>query len=219
MSPNSNYGSIESQSEIQPSIEQRPKLKFLEKIGYSLGHIYNDLGGAVWSGYTLLFMHEVREMSESKAGIMLMFGQVCGAFATPVAGALIDKFGTKRKWHILGTILLFLSFTPLFSICPFCDSSPWWWQYTYYGIMIFLFQIIYSLIQVTHLAMIPELSKTKSDRGDLTAMRQSATILGVIIVYAVSWIVLHASKSKDSKITRAYASKFRVSWFSFPRIC
>lgn len=41
-------------------------------------------------------------MTGSEAGGLIMFGQIIDTAATPAAGYLIDKYGTKQKWHIFG---------------------------------------------------------------------------------------------------------------------
>lgn len=104
--PSRNYGSIQSppeDSQIQePMDDSKTTLKFFEKIGFSLGHIYNDLCAGVWFSYTLLFMQGVLQMPGPQAGAMVMLGQIGDAIATPIVGILTDRFSTKRKWHILG---------------------------------------------------------------------------------------------------------------------
>lgn len=76
-----NYGSIQSvsnnsseESEIMP--EDKSTLKFLDKVGFSLGHVYNDLCAGIWFSYTLLFMQNVLGMKGPEAGAMVMLGQV-----------------------------------------------------------------------------------------------------------------------------------------------
>lgn len=206
----SSYGSIESAREPQTS--GQGTLRFVDKFGFSLGHIFNDIGAGLWGAYTLLFLHDVQSMSNQKAGVMLMLGQVCGAFLTPVAGLLVDKVSTKIKWHIIGTVMTILVFPTFYSFCPFYGGSEGWWKSTYYIIMIILFQFSYCLVQVSHLAMIPDFSKSNRDRSDLTAMRQSATVISIIIVYAVSWVVFHSKSSGDDKISPRDIEIFRVSY-------
>lgn len=106
-----NYGSIQAPNsdeiqEIVPMDDSKSTLKFFEKIGFCLGHIYNDLCAGVWFSYTLLFMQGVLQMTGPQAGAMVMLGQIGDAIATPIVGMLTDKYGTKRKWHILGKLLL-----------------------------------------------------------------------------------------------------------------
>lgn len=44
-------------------------------------------------------------MPGGAAGGLILFGQIIDATTTPVAGFLCDKYGAKRKWHILGKII------------------------------------------------------------------------------------------------------------------
>lgn len=77
-------------------------LKFFEKAGFSLGHIYNDLCAGVWFSYTLLFMQGILLIPGPQAGALVMLGQVGDAIFTPIIGIITDKFSTKRKWHVFG---------------------------------------------------------------------------------------------------------------------
>lgn len=214
-----NYGSIDSsttntssdgseESEIMP--DDKTTLKFMEKVGFSLGHVYNDLCAGIWFSYTLLFMQNVLLMPGPEAGAMVMMGQVGDAIATPIVGMLTDKFSTKRKWHVFGTLLVLLTFPLIFAICPLCDVFPPWWRLLYFTIVILIFQFGWPVVQITHLAMIPELSRTQRDRSELTATRYSASICSNVVVYIVTWVVLHVHTTGESKITPADWPKFRV---------
>lgn len=59
--------------------------------------------------------------------------------------------------------------------------------------------------------MIPELSKTQRDRSDLTATRYSASICSNVVVYIVTWAVLHIHSNYENKISPTDWPKFRVS--------
>lgn len=209
MSSKSGHNGNEIAPVASPPLQRALRLR--DKLGYSLGHIFNDVSAALWSGYTLLFLQGVQQMPRQQAGALLMVGQVCGAIMTTITGCLVDKVGTKRKWHALGTSLTLLSFPSLYSICPFCDDFAARWKFFYYAIVVLVFQSSYSIVQVTHLAMIPDLSRTKRDRSDLTAMRQSTKLFVVIIVYAVTWLVLRTKASDDDKISPTDTGHFRVS--------
>lgn len=207
------YGSIDSNSEVVGSIiEPVSTLRFFQKLGYAFGHVFNDLCAGIWYSYTLLFMKGVQLIPGPQAGAMVMLGQVGDAIATPIIGRMIDKFSTKRKWHAFGTFLVLLTFPPLYSICPMCSELPAWWRFCYFSVVILVFQFAWPIVQISHLAMIPELSSTQRDRSDLTAMRYSALITSVAIVYGVTWEILRSETSND-KIMPSDESKFRVSFF------
>jgi hypothetical protein len=107
-SPPSSASSIEQSdstaSSVDVNFQMTSTLNFFEKIGYGLGHVYNDLAAGVWFSYTLLFMQGALSMSATVAGALVMFGQVGDAIATPIVGLLADKYGTKRGWHIAGEV-------------------------------------------------------------------------------------------------------------------
>lgn len=211
--PTRNYGSIPAENSHGDDAmdDSKTTLKFFEKIGFSLGHVYNDLCAAIWFSYTLLFMQGVLNMPGPQAGAMVMLGQVGDAIATPIVGILTDRFSTKRNWHIFGTFLVVATFPLIFAICPLCDIFPSWWKLTYFSIVILIFQFGWPVVQITHLAMIPELSRTQRDRTDLTATRYSASICSNVVVYMVTWAVLHIQTSYENKISPTDWPKFRVS--------
>lgn len=207
-----NYGTIEAEpAEENHSIDSVSSLRFSEKIGYAFGHVFNDLCAGFWYSYTLLFMRGVEELPPTSAGGLMLLGQVGSAIVTPMIGALTDKFGNKQKWHCFGTFLVLLTFPLLFSVCLFCDQFPPVWKLGYFGIIVLVFQCAWPIVQITHLAMIPELSSKPRDRSDLTAMRYSALIISVLIVYGVTWGILHTETSEENKIVPADSKKFRVN--------
>lgn len=77
--------------------------------------------------------------------------------------------------------------------------------------VILSFQLGWAIVQVTHLAIIPEMSRTQKDRSELTAIRYSASIVSSIIVFVVTWAVLRADRVKgSSNIGPDDAYRFRV---------
>lgn len=85
-----------------PPEQMKSTLSFFNKIGFGLGHVHNDLCAGVWFSYTLLFMQGVLSIPSALAGSLVMLGQVGDALATPIIGFLADRYGTKRKWHMIG---------------------------------------------------------------------------------------------------------------------
>lgn len=204
--------SVESQQDGNQPSHELESLSFFEKLGFAFGHVFNDLVAGVWYSYVLLFLEGVQQFSGPQAGAILMLGQVADAISTPIVGILTDKFGTKRKWHIFGTLGVLMTFPPLFSICPFCEDFTAWWKFSYYAIIILIFQFAWPVVQISHMGMIPEISRTERERSDLTAMIYSAMIISVLTLFGVTWAVIHAEEDNgDNKITPSDGTKFRVS--------
>lgn len=92
-----------------------------------------------------------------------------------------------------------------------CDVWPTWWHILYFSIVILLFQFGWPIVQVSHLAIIPEMARTQKDRTQLTSVRYSASVISNVIVFVVTWLVLRSNRSSaDSKISPKDSYRFRV---------
>ncbi|KAL0851126.1 hypothetical protein ABMA28_006992 [Loxostege sticticalis] len=169
-----------------------------QNVVYGLGHVYNDLCAAMWFSYMMLFFQAVLDMRAAVAGTMLLLGQVVDALATPAVGVLADKYGTKKSWHLTGSILVSCTFPLLFIRCWGCwikadDSYLSWWMPFYYAILIVFFQIGWAIVQISHLAMIPAITDNLQIRSELTSIRYMASVISSLLVYLITWVVLRAT--------------------------
>lgn len=100
----------------------------------------------------------------------------------------------------------------IFSICPMCDVWPSWWSIAYFSVVILVFQFGWPVVQVSHLAIIPEMARTQKDRTQLTSVRYSASVISNIIVFITAWLVLRTNRTTtDTKINPRDAYRFRVN--------
>nr|CAD7259960.1 unnamed protein product [Timema shepardi] len=135
-------------------------------------------------------------------------GQVVDALATPVVGLLADRLGNRKMWHFLGTITVSVSFPLIFMHCP--GSSSAWSASLYYATFIVVFQIGWAMVQISHLSLITDLTPSKEERAELTAIRYTASVCAGVGVYSVTWVVFHATKTEFSdKISLGDDYKFR----------
>jgi len=72
---------------------------------------------------------------------------------------------------IAGSVLVLLSFPLLFAPCPGCTNSTSWLMVVYYAALIIVFQAGWAIVQISHLALIPDLAPTQQGRAELTAIR------------------------------------------------
>jgi len=76
---------------------------------------------------------------------------------------------------IAGSVLVLLSFPLLFAPCPGCTNanpnSTSWLMVVYYAVLIIVFQAGWAIVQISHLALIPDLTPTQQGRAELTAIR------------------------------------------------
>lgn len=134
---------------------------------------------------------------------------------------MFNGYDAKHLHCITGTALVFVSFPLIFSFCPMCKNGPYWWHIVYLGFVVLLFQLGWAIVQITHLAIIPEMSRTRKDRADLTALRYSASVVSNVVVFMVTWAVLHVNRRKtdDNTIGPDDAYRFRVSVLVVCSVC
>lgn len=76
-----------------PSNNRFDGLSKSDILAYGVGHFINDLTVTCWFNYTLFFLTEV---VHTKAGpYAILAGQIADGIATPIFGALSDKFQTR----------------------------------------------------------------------------------------------------------------------------
>lgn len=87
---------------------------------------------------------------------------------TPVFGVLVDRYLKKKIWHIIGSVMVTLSFPVIFG--GFNKSSHVSIMLLYVA-SIAVFQTGWAAVQISHLSMIPALTNSLLARADLTAIR------------------------------------------------
>ena len=155
-------------------------VKFLAKLAYGTGHVLNDMCASMWFTYLLLFLHKVLGFRHVIAGALLTIGQVADGLSTLLVGALSDRhidlslcnrYGNRKTWHMIGTACVLLSFAFIFSKCIHCEDASESAQMAYYSVFIIIFQFGWAATQVSHLAMIPELTNCPNEYTSLTSIR------------------------------------------------
>ena len=84
---------------------------------------------------------------ENFPGPLLMLGQFADALFTGIIGFLTDLYSTKRSWHLIGSIMVTISFPLIFILHR--DILPYWACMFYLAFMIVLFQCGWATVQVS----------------------------------------------------------------------
>ena len=95
------------------------------KLGYSVGHVLNDLTASMWFSYLIAYFHEVKQFDDALAGYLMLIGQVADAILTPIIGIACDRsvqgccnLGRRKSWHVIGAV------TKVFALpCIFNDTN------------------------------------------------------------------------------------------------
>lgn len=207
-----------SQAQAKPATSDhenesaRSTLSIFAKVGYASGHFFNDLSATVWFSYMLLFIKEVLNMP-NEAGFYMMLGQITDAISSAIVGYMTDRYSTKRNWHITGTVIVLLSFPALFMLQR--DVLPYWANLFYFSLFVSVFQCGWAVVQISHLAILPELSTTSKDRSELNSVRYCMSIFSNITVFVLAWMILHIRNRSTDRIGSYDFEKFRVGLLNY----
>jgi hypothetical protein len=86
----------------------RMGLPLNQKLGYSFGHVLNDLTASVWFSYFIAYLHQVLNFNNTLAGYLMLIGQVSDALFTPIIGYKSDHtsgicgLGKRKSWYLVG---------------------------------------------------------------------------------------------------------------------
>ncbi|XP_050296366.1 major facilitator superfamily domain-containing protein 12-like [Anthonomus grandis grandis] len=206
------------------------KLTLKIYVAYGLGHILNDVCSAMWFSYLLVFFQLVLGYSTTDAAALLLVGQVADAVATPIVGYNSDKnhdwwiykFGKRKIWYFMGTICVLVAFPFIFSPCINCQDAPRLNRMIYYSFFVVMFQFGWAAVQIAHLSLIPEITSKEHEKTRLAAIRNGGTVVASVLVYLVTWSILHISGGSENQIDISYASRFQhIVWsvMAFGTVC
>uniref|UniRef100_A0A915II03 Uncharacterized protein n=1 Tax=Romanomermis culicivorax TaxID=13658 RepID=A0A915II03_ROMCU len=147
-------------------------------MAYGMGHFHNDMCASMWFTYLLIFTTKVLGFSSSVAGNLILIGQITDAICTPLVGFESDrndihpfclKYGRRKIWHLIGFICVTCSFAFLFVECFGCtyQKTSEFVELFYYVPFVVVFQFGWACMQISHLALIPELSTCQHERATL----------------------------------------------------
>jgi len=169
---------------------------------YSVGHFMNDATASCWFSYLLLYLQQARGLNGLESGIVLFSGQLFDALATPLVGIASDKsgglrslgLGRRKTWNFFGVVLVVAAFLFVFGFCLPCrivghDVSSAVKTGTF-ALFASLFNVGWAAVQVSHMAMVPELTHDEGERVMLNSARYAFTVLANVFVFLVMWCIL-----------------------------
>jgi Na+/melibiose symporter-like transporter len=114
------------------------------------------------------------------SGILILLGQVADAIATPFIGFESDRnntshwlcrYGKRKTWHLLGTVLVAISIPFIFNQCIECKNASETLKLVHYSTFIVIFQFGWAAVQVGHVSLITDLTPNSKERVELNAYR------------------------------------------------
>lgn len=159
---------------------------------YGVGHFLNDMTAACWFNYLLVFLIQVQHNTPAHAGIIMLSGQIGDAIATPLVGIFSDKtksrFGRRKTWLAGGALIVNVAFFFVFSDCYLCHLVPGrWFRVVYWSFLAATFNFGWAAVQVSHMALVPELTSDESERVQLNSARYAGGITATLMVLGIAW--------------------------------
>jgi Na+/melibiose symporter-like transporter len=154
---------------------------------YSLGHVLNDLSASAWFSYLIFFLKKVRHLPAPDAGLVMLCGQLADAVGTVSSGLLSDRsegcaplgLGRRKLWYIAGTGTVAVCFLGIFTV----DLVHGEGQTAYYAAAASLFNVGWAAVQVSHMALLPELTSNAEEQVTLNSCRYAASVIANISVF------------------------------------
>jgi len=188
-------------------------LPFRHLATYSVGHVLNDMCAAVWFSYLLLYLQEAEGLSGRLAGAVMFSGQLADALATPLVGLASDAgrgccmLGRRKAWNLAGVLMVAANFSFMFcfSMLPAWGALAAAPKAAVLGLFAALFNVGWAAVQVSHMALVPELTRDEGERVLLNSARYAFTVLSNCAVFAVMFGLLPtASSASDTSSDAQY---------------
>ena len=150
------------------------------KFTCGVGHVLNDLFRGMVFSYTLIFMLKVAEMTGRDAGLILVVCQLTDSFSGPVIGYCSDKLslpllagclGRRKAWHLLGTIMMVVCFSLMFTRCLICEESSGGLKFAYYAIILMMTSVSFAALDISHLSIMAVVAKNQDECITLNTIR------------------------------------------------
>ena len=127
------------------------------------------------------------------------------------SGHIIDRFAPFKKyingkkfWHLIGSIMVALSFAFIFIKPPGYDPIENKWSNSellqYYIPFIFIFQIAWATTQISHLSLTGDLSNSDNDRVFLNSLRNAFTVIASVIIHVTAMFSMEIERELDSSL-------------------
>lgn len=173
---------------------------FKESIVPMINYCYTNsaLSGAgyIISMYFTIFLTEVVNLSLPQASFVVMLATVWDAVSDPVMGIITDRTrsrtGRHRRYLLLGIPVLMISYIMMWNSFGISAEENPSLCVVYYAAAYMLYKTAYTIIDVPHVAMLPELAPEYDQRTQYVSMSYIFNSLGMIPSYIILLIMLRA---------------------------
>ncbi len=165
---------------------ERPRLTFMEKVGYGLGDMASNLYFQTFILFLPIFYTDVFGIPAAAMGTMMLVTRVWDAVTDPVMGMVADRtqsrWGKFRPYIISFAIPLAVGGVLVFSTPDLADSGKLIYAYATY----MLLMMLYTAINVPYSALMGVITPNSMERTEVSSFRFVAAFGGQVIVGAAT---------------------------------
>jgi melibiose permease/lactose/raffinose/galactose permease len=162
---------------------------------YSLGGIGRDMAYQLFAAYLLTYVMFTRTLTDAQffaISIIMIVCRIWDAINDPVMGGIIEntkmKLGKFKPWIIIGAVT-----SAVVMVIYFSSGFTGWNFVVFFGILYLLFDITFTMNDISYWAMLPSLAKDQNQRATLTSMANLFAAIGAIIAFAAIPILTNGS--------------------------
>jgi GPH family glycoside/pentoside/hexuronide:cation symporter len=148
---------------------------------YGVGQMVGDLTGTIWFSYSMFFISQVMHLPIEFAGLVVLVGQIADGVSNPLVGILSDKtppnlLGKRTSWYLLGFVLRTIGFILFYNASALIGITSGDIQLSQAAVAFFMIAgsmqtVGYSCLQISHMAIVNEITYAQNRRDNLIALR------------------------------------------------
>ncbi len=196
--------------------EQKPREQRLwSRISYGFADIYGGGAFVVISTFFTVFLTKAQGMNPALAGTIPLVGKIWDAVNDPLMGNITDRtksrFGAKRFWILVGSIISALTFVVMW--IPFAARGSAIGQYIFYVLMYLLFSTGSTIVMVPYNALLPDMVDDYTTRAKFSSVRMIFSSFGAILAGLLPTLMIrdNTGASHYLKMAFVFSAIFLVS--------
>ena len=171
------------------SEERKHSLK--TRMAYGAADIYGGGAFVVISTFYTVFLTKAQGMPAAMAGTIPLIGKVWDAVTDPMMGNICDrtksKFGAKRFYIMVGSLLSALTFILMWITVPFSGMAS---KYAFYVLMYMLFSTGFTIVMVPYNGLLPDMVDDYTERSRYSGIRMVFSTFGAILAGLIPTILI-----------------------------
>ena len=188
------------------------------RLAYASGDIYGGGAFLIVGLLFLVFLTKVEGLSGTWAGIIIFTGKAWDAVTDPLMGIISDrtrsKWGRRRPYFLIGSLLVFLSWTMLWSSFGIVSEAA---KIVYYMFAFMFFSTAFTVVMVPYNAILADMTSDYNKRSAFTGTRLSFSAGAAILCGILPGIITGGFENQQTGylvMALAFGVLFGLSWIA-----